>query len=163
MMKNDEGSLPFSPADLRDIGLFAAISPTALQHLAARLQVLELAPGDFVFRETEPGRDFFVLRNGEVEVLKRSHSGYDARVALLGAGDWFGEMSVVDISPRSASVRATAATTVLRISAADLDSLYRMDVKSYALVTLNIARELSRRLRVADALLADLVGNAVGH
>jgi hypothetical protein len=52
---------------------------------------------------------------------------------------------------------------VLRISAPDLDALYRHDTKAYAIFVLNIARELSRRLRVADGLLADFVINVMGH
>ena len=42
--------------------------------------------------------------SGEMEIMKRSKRGIDARVALLGPGDWFGEMSIVDVQPRSATV-----------------------------------------------------------
>ncbi|HTA89242.1 MAG TPA: cyclic nucleotide-binding domain-containing protein, partial [Polyangiaceae bacterium] len=87
----------------------------------------------------------------------------EARVALLGPGDWFGEMSIVDIQPRSATVRALAPSRLLRISAADLDALYRYDLRSYSLIVLNLARELSRRLRVADGILADLISNVLDH
>ena len=102
-----------------------------------------------------------VVLNGEVEVTKASRNGVDARVAMLGPGDWFGEMSIVDIQPRSATVRAIAPSRLVRISSADLDSLYRHDVRSYAIVVLNLARELSRRLRVADGILADLIANVL--
>jgi CRP-like cAMP-binding protein len=78
---------------------------------------------------------------------------------VLGPGDWFGEMSIVDIQPRSATVRALAPARLLRITASDLDALYRHDLKSYALIVLNLARELSRRLRVTDGILADFVAN----
>ncbi len=105
----------------------------------------------------------FVVINGEMEVLKRSQSGIDARVALLGPGDWFGEMSILDVQPRSATVRVLAPARLLRISAIDLDALYRHDTKAYAIIVLNIARELSRRLRVADGLLADFVINVIGN
>ncbi len=74
---------------------------------------------------------------------------------MLGPGDWFGEMSIVDIQPRSATVRTLAPSRLLRISAADLDALYRYDLRSYSLIVLNLARELSRRLRVADGILAE--------
>jgi CRP-like cAMP-binding protein len=104
----------------------------------------------------------FVVMSGEMEVQKRSQSGVDARVALLGPGDWFGEMSILDVQPRSASVRSLAPSRLLKISASDLDALYRHDTKAYALIVLNIARELSRRLRVADGLLAEFVANVMG-
>ena len=101
----------------------------------------------------------FVVLQGELKVLKRSHRGTDARVALLGPGDWVGDMSIVDIQPRSASVRALAPTRLLRVSTADLDNVYRTDLKAYSIVILNIARELSRRLRVTDGILADLIAS----
>lgn len=148
--------------DLRQFGLFGAINDEVLAYLAEKLVVLHPEPGHVVFHEGDPARDMFVVMHGECEVLKRSQTGLDARVALLGPGDWFGEMSILDVQARSASVRVLAPSRVLRISAADLDSLYRHDVKAYAIIILNIARELSRRLRVADGLLADFVVNLMG-
>jgi len=65
------------------------------------------------------------------------------------------------VQPRSASVRCLAPSRLLRISAADLDALYRHDTRAYALIVLNIARELSRRLRVADGLLAEFVASVM--
>jgi CRP-like cAMP-binding protein len=70
-----------------------------------------------------------------------------------------GDMSIVDIQPRSASVRALAPARLLRVTTADLDNVYRTDLKSYSIVILNIARELSRRLRVTDGILADLIAS----
>jgi len=149
--------------ELRNVGLFGAVNDDVLQFLASKLVVLSPKSGDVIFREGDPARDMFVVMSGEMEVQKRSHNGIDARVALLGPGDWFGEMSILDVQPRSASVRVLAPSRLLRISAADLDALYRHDTRAYAIIVLNIARELSRRLRVADGLLADFVINVMGH
>jgi CRP/FNR family cyclic AMP-dependent transcriptional regulator len=148
--------------ELRRVGLFGAVSDEVLEFLAKRLVVLMTQSGDVVFREGDPARDLFVVMSGEMEVQKRSHSGVDARVALLGPGDWFGEMSILDVQPRSATVRVLAPSRLLRINASDLDALYRYDTKAYSIIVLNIARELSRRLRVADGLLADFVINVMG-
>jgi CRP-like cAMP-binding protein len=144
---------------LREIGLFGGLTDQVLADLAVSLERITLPPGAPAFREGESGRDMFVLLDGEMEVLKHSKRNLEARVAILGPGDWFGEMSILDVMPRSATVRALAPSRLIRISAQDLDGLYRRDVKSYALVVLNIAREISRRLRVAGGLLADLVAN----
>jgi len=149
--------------ELRQVGLFGAVSDEVLEFLAAKLVVMHSAPGDLVFHEGDAARDMFVVMSGEMEVLKKSHQGVEARVALLGPGDWFGEMSILDVQPRSASVRVLAPSRVLRIAASDLDALYRHDVKAYAIIVLNAARELSRRLRVADGLLADFVANVMRH
>ena len=150
-------------ADLRHIGLFGAMSDDVLGFLAGMLRVIEPAIGETIFREGDDANAMYVVLAGEMEVTKRSRAGVDARVAVLGPGDWFGEMSIVDIQPRSATVRSLAAARLLRITAADLDALYRHDVRSYAIIVLNLARELSRRLRVADTILADLIANVMDH
>jgi len=157
------GEIPPDIDELRNVGLFGAVSDEVLEFLAKKLVVILPKAGDVVFLEDEPARDFFVVISGEMEVLKRSHSGVDARVAMLGPGDWFGEMSILDVQPRSATVRVLAPSRLLKIGASDLDALYRHDTKAYAIIILNIARELSRRLRVADGLLAELLVNVMGH
>lgn len=156
-------SIQLTPADLRNIGLFGALSDEVLLYLSTSLQVVPVETGITLFREGDDGREMYVVLSGEMEVLKTSCRHTDARVALLGPGDWFGEMSIVDIQPRSASVRALAPSRLLRISAQDLDHLYRHDMKAYSIIVLNLARELSRRLRVADGILADLIANVVEH
>ena len=150
-----------TPAELRSIGLFGALSDEVLVHLSNTLSVQTPEAGETVFREGDDANAMYVVLRGEIEVLKKSKRATEARVALLGPGDWFGEMSIVDIQPRSATVRALAPGRLLRISAADLDALYRYDLRSYSLIVLNLARELSRRLRVADGILADLISNVM--
>jgi len=147
--------------ELRHLGLFGAMADSALEHLASSLTSVNPQAGEVLFREGDPADDMFVVLSGEIEVLKRSRQGSESRVAMLGPGDWFGEMSIVDVQPRSATVRAVAPSRLLRITSADLDGLYRHDVKAYALIVLNLARELSRRLRVADGILADFIANVV--
>jgi CRP/FNR family cyclic AMP-dependent transcriptional regulator len=148
-------------AQLREIGLFGALSDEVLEHLGANLHEKRVGPGEAVFREGEPAREMYVLLDGEMEVLKKSRRGRDQRVAILGPSDSFGEMSIIDMQQRSATVRALAPSRVLRISTEDMDALYRFDLKSYTLIVLNIARELSRRLRVTDSILADFTASVL--
>jgi CRP/FNR family cyclic AMP-dependent transcriptional regulator len=149
--------------ELRPIGLFGGLGDQTLGELADSLDELHMRPGDVLFREGDDGREMYVLLDGEVEVVKRSRRGTDARVALFGPGDWFGEMSILDIQPRSATLRAVSPSRLVRITASNLDALYRLDLKGYSLMVLNIARELSRRLRVTDGLLAEVVANVVAE
>ncbi len=146
-------------ARVRDIGLFGGLGDEVLRTFVGELEVKEPAAGTVVFKEGESGRELYVILDGEVEVLRRSKRGHETRVALLGPGDWFGEMSILDVLPRSATARVVAPSRLLRFSAHEMDALYRRDLKSYSLLVLNIAREMSRRLRVADGLLAELVNN----
>ena len=152
---------PVTAANLREIGLFGALSDDVLDTFARGLTASWVAPGEVVFREGDAAHCLFVLLEGEVEVVKKSRLQLEHRVALLGPMDCFGEMSLVDVQPRSATVRAVAPSRLLRVNSEDFDRLYRQDLKSYALVTLNIARDLSRRLRVADSILADVAASVV--
>ena len=154
-------SEPPSIDRLRDIGLFGALSDDVLAHLARLLQQRNVPPGSTVFQEGDPGHDMYVVLDGEIEVLKKSRRGRQQRVAILGPSDMLGEMSIIDVQPRSATARALAPTRLLRIASEDLDALYRHDVKSYAIVVLNVARDLSRRLRVTDGILADIAANVL--
>lgn len=144
---------------LRDVGLFGALSDEVLNRLAATLQQVRFGPGEVIFHEGDAAREMFVVLDGEVEVMKKSRKGRLQRVAILGPPDAFGEMSIIDVQPRSATVRALAPCRLLRLSTEDLDHLYRHDLKAYALIVLNIARDLSRRLRVTDGILADFTAN----
>jgi NADH dehydrogenase, FAD-containing subunit len=86
------------------------IFPRTLAHLKAdrtkRISRAHYAAGDFVFRRGDPAADFFVIENGEVEIIR--HSGEEKLdvVAILACGDFFGESSLLDSSPHGHSVRA---------------------------------------------------------
>lgn len=168
MTQTDRGSQrgipvdqPVTAAQLRDIGLFGALSEEVLDYLARTLKPSRVAPGEAVFREGDSAREMYVVLDGEVEVLKSSRRGRPTRIAILGPGDCFGEMSLIDVQPRSAMVRALGPTRLLRVASEDLDALYRHDLKAYALITLNVARNLSRRLRVTDGILADIAASVM--
>ena len=144
-----------NPDHLADIGLFGGLSRETLETLASSLPTSRVEAGDMVVEEGDMSTQMFVVIAGELEVFKSGESGGDVRVALLGPSDWFGEMSIIDVQPRSASVRAVAPTLVMSVTSEHVeDLLYRRNVKDYALFIMNIARELSRRLRVADGILA---------
>lgn len=151
---------PISPAVLREIGLFGGLDEQTLEVLARELPVEQVMVGARVVSEGDAAREMFVVVSGELEVLKRSPGGSEVRVAMLGPGGWFGEMAIVDVQPRSATVRALAPSLLLRITAEHVDRLlYRRDLKAYSLLIMNIARELSRRLRVMDGILSQFVGS----
>jgi CRP/FNR family transcriptional regulator, cyclic AMP receptor protein len=142
-------------ATLRDIGLFGGLSDATLDRLAEELPHVRAEPGRLMVAEGDLSTEMFVVVAGELEVVKRTGEHNSVRVAMLGPGDWFGEMAILGIQPRSASVRALAPSLLLSMATEQVDRLlYRADLKDYALLVMNIARELSRRLRVADGILA---------
>jgi len=148
------------PSSLANMGLFGGLSDDVLEVLSQELTTCHAETGEVVVGEGEQATEMYVVVGGELEVVKRAPSNGDVRVALFGPGDWFGEMAIVDVQPRSATVRAVAPTLLLKITADEVNRLlYRKDLKAYAIFITNIARELSRRLRVVDGILAQFVTN----
>jgi CRP/FNR family cyclic AMP-dependent transcriptional regulator len=137
--------------------LFQGVDSATIELLLRELKPEMANPGECIMREGEAADSMFAIINGELEVL--SHGGStsaDVRVALLGPGDWVGEMAVLGTQqPRSATVRALAPSVLLRLTTADVKRIIEdRDVAQFARIVLNIARELSRRLKVADRLIA---------
>ncbi len=89
--------------------------------------------------------------------MKKSKRGRPVRVTSLSRADWFGELSLLDVMPRAVTARALQPCRLLTLTSGDLDALYRRDLKAYALLVMNLARQLSRKLRVAETILADTV------
>ena len=77
-------------------------------------------------------------------------------MADLGPGDFFGEMTLIEMQNRSATVVAETATVLYELTARNLYAYYKADIHAYVIVMQNINRELCRRLRRADRRIAEL-------
>ena len=106
--------------------------------------------GGTVVAEGEPGRSMFVVHSGELVVSKRGDSGRIIRMASLEPGDFFGEMTLIEMQNRSATIVAQSPTLLYELAARQLYAYYKADIYAYAMVMQNINRELCRRLRRAD-------------
>lgn len=141
---------------LQNNQLFRGVDEHALRALLTQYKPEIAQPGEWIMREGGVADFMFVIINGELEVV--SHGGgtsAEVRVALLGPGDWVGEMAVLDPqAQRSASVRALAPSLLLRLTVGQMQALEEQQPAIYSSMVRNIARELSRRLRVADRLIA---------
>ena len=94
--------------------------------------------------------------------MLKSWHGQEYLLGILKEGDCFGEMAVMDLCPRSASVRAVEDCTAIRLSAANLHQVYEQDLKQFTLIQMNMGREVTRRLREADnRLFAEMGPDAV--
>jgi CRP/FNR family cyclic AMP-dependent transcriptional regulator len=137
---------------LQHMPIFGGVGADTLKFLLALCPIVSVPMNEFFFREHERGDSMFVLEMGNAAVLK-SWRGQDYTLQTLNEGDCFGEMAVMDHFPRSASVRAVKDCTAIRISAADLYQVYTRDLKQFALIQMNMGREVCRRLRQADSHL----------
>lgn len=142
---------------LRQLSIFAGLRSDILDSVGEHATRLDVDPGKTMYREGEPAKEMLVVLSGRLEVIKRHADGREARIAELGPGDVAGEMSLIDIQPRSADLRATEPTSVAVLTHADIATIYHEDKSSYTLLVLNIAREISIRLRRLDDLLANIM------
>lgn len=129
--------------------MFAALSDKALGILQEDVQSVAVAPGEYFFQHGDPGNGMYVLESGHARI----HLTWSDRSLLLGRvgpGDCFGEISLIDASPRSASVQADTSCTALRISSKGLQKLRLQELEQYVIVLENISREMCRRLRLSD-------------
>jgi CRP-like cAMP-binding protein len=134
---------------LQRMPIFGGVNATALEFLLERAVGVEIRAGEPFFREGDSGTSAFVLERGRVSIDKR-WQGRDYHLRDLAAGDCFGEVALFDFGGRSASVTAIEDCSALELSAASLYALSNDHLQQFAIVYMNLGREVARRLRVAD-------------
>jgi CRP/FNR family cyclic AMP-dependent transcriptional regulator len=135
---------------------FGGLSDASLDILVSMLVERRFEAGAAVVMEGEPGRSMFIVHSGELMVNKVGESGRVICMARLGPGDFFGEMTLIEMQNRSATVAAESPTVLYELTARNLYTYYKADIHAYVMVMQNINRELCRRLRRADNFIAEL-------
>jgi CRP-like cAMP-binding protein len=128
---------------IRGLPLFELCSKRDLRRIAALADERDVADGTELIREGEPGSEFYVVVDGEVEVRRRGR-----RVARLGPGSFVGEIALLSRSPRTATVVATTPLRVLAITGRDFVAL----LDSLPELWLKVARTLADRVDADEAL-----------
>ena len=137
---------------LQRMPVFGAIRDDALLFMLNQARAAVVPAGAFFFREGDQASSMFVLEAGNASVIK-SWQGREFVLHSLGPGDCFGEMALMDLLPRSASVRADVDCHTLEFGSTELLRLFERDAEQFALIQMNIGREVCRRLRATDDLL----------
>jgi len=135
---------------------FGGLSDASLDLLVPMLVERRFDAGATIMAEGDQGRSMFVVHSGELAVSKLASSGRVIRMAGLKPGDFFGEMTLIEMQSRSASVVAQGPAVLYELTARDLYTYYKADIHAYVMVLQNINRELCRRLRDADNRIAEL-------
>jgi CRP/FNR family cyclic AMP-dependent transcriptional regulator len=135
---------------------FGGLSDASLNLLVSMLVERRFDVGATVVAEGEPGRSIFIVQSGELVVSKLGDLGRAIRMAGLEPGDFFGEMTLIEMQNRSATVVAETPTVLYELTARNLYAYYKADIHAYVMVMQNINRELCRRLRRADSRIAEL-------
>ena len=137
---------------LQGMPIFGAIREDVLRFLLEQAEVVVVAAGDYFFREGDEAQSMFVLEAGRVAVLK-SWQGHKYKLHEFRLGDCFGEMALMDLMPRSASVKALEDCSAIELRSDHLMRLFEFDVEQFALIQMNMGREVCRRLRATDERL----------
>ncbi len=134
---------------LQRMPIFGALRDDTLTFLLDYMQPLAVPAGEVFFREGDAATGLYVLEAGSASVSK-GWEGQQVLLHRLHTGDCFGEMALMDFMPRSATVRADEACQALLLDSEDLYRLCKHDLEQFALIQMNMGREVSRRLREAD-------------
>jgi signal transduction histidine kinase len=128
--------------------LFAGLSEQDIEWLGKMAEPVNVSAGEYLMREGEPGDSLYLVMDGKFEVTKRSGNS-EVVLAVRGAGEVFGEMSLLEQRPRSASARALTDSTLVKVSHAVFNQLLQTNPAA----TLAILRTVIARLRETEAML----------
>ncbi len=127
--------------------------------------LISIPAGSFVFREGERGEEMYIIQEGEVELVKQ-FGPEEKRLMALEAGDFFGEMAMLESRPRSASARVLKDARLLPVDASTFDQMLR----EYPEVAVRMLRGLGQRLRryeeealAANRVAQEVLGGAPRH
>ena len=138
---------------VRQAPLFAALDDEQAAALLSSMTRVELHRGETLFTEGEPGDRLYVIMSGKIKLGRTSPDGRENLLAVLGPGEMFGELSLFDPGPRTATATAVSDATLVGLGHDDLRGWLstRPDVAQHLL------RALARRLRRTNDALGDLV------
>lgn len=130
---------------LARVPIFESCLPEQIASILAVAQEHAYAPGQIIVTQGTPGQAFYLITSGRVAIERDSLA-----LGAFGPGDFFGEMSLLDSAPRSATIRAVEETHCLMLSSWDFKSL----LEQHPAIAIRLLEVLSRRLRVADERLS---------
>ncbi|MBO9604435.1 MAG: ATP-binding cassette domain-containing protein [Paenibacillaceae bacterium] len=115
-----EGKVIVEAERLKQMAFFSDMNEEQLDEIAGLLATEQVAGGQHVFRQGEPGHKFYIIVRGKVEVSRRNEAGETVRMAVLQDGDHFGEIALLNEVPRTADITALADSTFLTLTRGQL-------------------------------------------
>jgi CRP-like cAMP-binding protein len=136
--------------------MFGGLTDDDLAAIRPLLNEFSYPIGSVILHQGMPNNTVFFIVSGDVIIQKHPDDGQDTErdIATLHTGDSFGEMELIDIQPCAASVVCLSDVEVITLSNRDLYILSQSHLKTYTMIIMNLARDVSRRLRSTDNLLS---------
>jgi uncharacterized membrane protein len=141
--------MPTVAALLAEVPFFQFLDEAEREFLAGQIDCVQFAAGTMVFSYGDPGDAMFVIHKGTVEVFFKDDTGERIVLETATDGDFFGELSLLDQGPRTASVLATTDVEALRVDQHDLDELLRRHPEA----AFDLLMAMGKRMRVTAELL----------
>jgi CRP-like cAMP-binding protein len=138
--------LPARLQRLKTLALFSMLTPRELKIVDGLLHKREFLAGEVIFDEGEEGQALYIVMSGAVTVSRNHHSTKET-IAELAAGSFFGDMALLDNTPRTAQVRAREACELAVFFRADFVALMETDATIGYKISLQLARTIAERLR----------------
>ncbi len=142
---------------LSTVDIFSSLSPDELNKVEAYLSRVESEPDTVLFREGDTGDRLFIISSGRVGITVQSSEGTELEVASFGAGECFGEMTLFDQAPRSATCRTREATSFLTLTVGDFDKLINNQPALAIKIMYRMLNITTERLNSSSNFLSDMV------
>jgi tetratricopeptide (TPR) repeat protein len=113
----------FEQTTMPKISLFENLDAVEREAVIREMELEEFDEGDVIITEGEPGTSMYIVASGEVKVFTKARAGESIYLAKLGAGDFFGEVSVLTGKPRTATITASQPAALLRLDKTKLDGI----------------------------------------
>ena len=143
--------------DLNDFPLFGGIMPEALAPMEDLFLSGTYAEGEHLIDQGTRGDRLYVMVEGIADVTADLGGKGELQLAKLKRGETFGEMELIDTQDRSATVIAAQPTKTLELTNMKFLKLFNRDPEVFRIMMMNLARDLSRRLRAADRRMAEFI------
>ena len=137
---------------LKTVSLFWDLDRTELGYISDKMVSKKFENGNLIFLEESEGKNLFFVVEGSVKVTRLSKDGREVILAMLNAGDFFGEMSLLDGEARSANVIALEKTEVLSLNRDD----FLVVLNDYPKIAIQLLKEMTSRLRKSDRQIVSL-------
>ena len=137
---------------LRSVSIFSDLSDVEIASISKKMTPYSYSKGEFIVMEETEGQQCYFITHGSVKITRSSKEGREVILAILTAGEFFGEMSLLDGETRSANVLTLEETKVLALNRND----FMATLEEYPRVSIQLLKELTIRLRKSDLQIASL-------
>src|SRR4051812_20087451 len=151
--------MPATAEALAEVPLFAGLDDNERAILAERVDLTTITEGEKLFEYGDPGDWMMLIKSGEVEISVKTKTGEKVYLETAGPGDFFGEISLLDVGPRSAAAYVTKSGEAIVVDREDLDELLKIKPRA----ALHLLAATGKRLRMNASVIRNTASRNVNE